>query len=461
MGICPVVLSLKGMRSMKHLRKWMCLLAAAAMLGNVTACGNQTEDVSKPDTTSATEQDDAEPEDYLNEPEEIGDDAPIKEDELIIKGEETTEATTATTEAQTETQTETTAAPQSSETQTTPVQNAATNPPETQAPVQTETPKETPAPETTPAPTEAPVDPENIVAGIADLSKGTCEGEGISFSGNTLNITGEGTYVISGNLPDGMINVNTTLKVKLKLNGVNISNSAGPAIMVTDAKRLTITLIEGTTNTVSGGSVANDGAIYTNDTLEIKGAGTLHVNGTVEHGISSDDDVVIKNGNIHINAVKTGVMANDDITISGGTLQVVGRTNGMKSKGTLHIAGGDIHVTGGPKETKSGLFSMTTFTLTGGNLYVIGCDAAAPDAATSTQNSVTVRLSPSIAGGGSAVISTDGKVLFDARSDMAFNTVFVSTPEIREGMGIHVSANGADCGNFTTTSNMTTITATY
>lgn len=448
---------------MKNMKKWMCLLAVLTMLGNVSACGKQTEELSQPDSTSASQEDDAEPEDYLNEPEETGDDAPIKEDELVIKGEETTPASTTTATAASETQTETATTAQNTETQpaASTVQNVTTDAPATQAPQQTEAPKETPAPQTTPAPTEAPVDPENVVSGICDLSSGNCEGEGISFSGNTLNITGEGTYVISGNLPDGMINVSTKQKVKLKLNGVNISNSTGPAIMVNDAKRLTITLIEGTVNTVSGGSTANDGAICTNDTLEIKGAGTLHVNGTVEHGISSDDDVVIKNGNIHVNAVKTGIMANDDITISGGALKVVGKTNGMKSKGTLHIAGGNIHVTGGPKETKSGLFSMTSFTLTGGSLYVIGCGAAEPDPATSTQNSIAVKLSPSIAGGGSAVISGGGSILFDARSDTAFNTIFVSTPEIREGMEFQVSANGADCGLFTTTANMTSVTATY
>ncbi len=457
---------------MKNLKKWMCLLAVVTMLANVSACGNQSEQISQPDPTSESREDDAEPEDYLNEPEETGDDAPIKEEDLIIRGEETTPAATTTASAA-ETKAESTTTAQTTATQpasTSAVQNAETDTPATQVPKQTDAPAtqfpETQAPatqpvQTTPAPTEAPVDPENVVSGICDLSSKSCEGEGISFNGNTLSITGEGTYVISGNLLDGMIDISTKQKVKLKLNGVNISNSTGPGIMVNDAKRLTITLIEGTINTVSGGSTANDGAICTNDTLEIKGAGTLHVNGTVEHGISSDDDVVIKNGNIHINAVKTGIMANDDITISGGTLNVIGKTNGMKSKGTLHIAGGSIHVTGGPKETKSGLFSMTTFTLTGGSLYVIGCGAAEPDPATSTQNSIAVKFSPSIAGGGSALISSGGSALFDARSDTAFNTIFVSTPDIREGMEFQVYANGTDCGLFTTNLNMTSVTAAY
>ncbi|MBQ8012683.1 MAG: carbohydrate-binding domain-containing protein, partial [Oscillospiraceae bacterium] len=268
-----------------------------------------------------------------------------------------------------------------------------------------------------------------------------------------------GTYIVSGYLGYGMIEVSTTEKVKLKLNGVDITNSTGPAVLVSDAKRLTMTLIEGTVNSLTGGSAAHDGAIFSNDTLEIKGAGTLYVNGTVEHGISSDDDIVVKNGDIYVNAVKTGMMANDDITVSGGTLHVTGGTNGMKSKGTMHIAGGSLWVTGGPKETKSGLYSATTFTVTGGYIYVIGCDASAPDAATSTQCALAVKFVPSLAGGSSACISSGGVALFDAYSDMAYNTVFICSPDIWDGMEFNVSANGVDYGVFNTAGMMTNVTA--
>jgi hypothetical protein len=300
---------------------------------------------------------------------------------------------------------------------------------------------------------------ENTVAGTIHLGSGTFEGEGISISGSTITITGEGTYVLDGAMT-GMVEVNSTQKVKLKLNGVNITNPSGPAILCTDAKRLTITLIEGTSNTLTDGTTNDyDGAICSNDTLEIKGSGTLTVNATNAHGISCDDDIIIKNGNITINAVKTGMMANDDITISGGTLHVTGGTNGVKSKGTLHISGGSLWATGGPKEKKSALYSAGAFTLTGGYVYAVGCGASEPDASTSTQSAISVKFSPSLSAGSTASLSSGGTELLSTSPSGAFHTVFISTPELYDGMNFNVNANGSDLGNFTVSGSMTYVTA--
>lgn len=497
--LCPVFCTImtKGRITMKYRRNWFSLLLALAMAGSLAGCGSEKEELSSETETTAAvqedEEDEASPEDYLKETDDPEDDKPIDLEEIVVGTQETktsetakTSETSQTTGAQTAAQTasatsqtataagsqqqdapaetEAPAADTGSNTASSAAQPAATQPATTQAPTQapTEAPTEPPTEAPTEPPTEIatePIDPEDVVMALIDLNTMTIEGSGAAVNGNVISITETGTYIVSGYLPDGMIEVNTTMKVKLKLNGADITNSTGPAVMVTDAKRLTMTLIEGTVNSLTGGSVANDGAICTNDTLEIKGAGTLYVNGTVEHGISSDDDIVVKNGDIYVNAVKTGMMANDDITVSGGTLHVTGGTNGMKSKGTMHIAGGTLWVTGGPKETKSGLYSATSFTVTGGYIYVIGCDATAPDAATSTQNALAVKFVPSLAGGSSACVSSGGAVLFDAYSDMAYNTVFICSPDIWDGMEFNVSANGADCGVFNTAGMMTTVTA--
>ena len=299
---------------------------------------------------------------------------------------------------------------------------------------------------TDPAPeTDAPAE-ENVVTGVIDFSAGTYEGEGIAFDGVTCTISGEGTYILTGDLT-GMVEVNSLAKVKLKLGGVHITNPSGPAILCTDAKKLTLTLIEGTSNSLTdGASDLYEGCICSNDTLEIKGAGQLQINGTYAHGISSDDDLIIKNGDITVNAVKSGMIANDDITVSGGMLHVTGATNGIKSKGTLHISGGTLFVYGGSREDKSGIYAGAAFTLTGGYLYSIGCGAAQPDPATSTQYAITVRYSPSLAENGSASIVCDGAEFFNETSAYAFNTVFLSTPELYDGMAFNAYANGAEYG---------------
>ncbi len=470
---------------MRLLKNWMCLLTVLALVGSMAACGNKNETVPSESTTEISNAE------LSEEDDDSDDDAPIDMEHLVIKTEESSaensavesreeSADDASEAAENSDSTEgssTSGAEQNSQSSTASQSSGAeqaqnSKPDEstagnnnskpssdskTEQPVSSAAGSSSSVAETQAA-TEAAVEE---VSGIIQLGSSiSYEGSGISIEGNKVLITGEGTYVITGTLPEGMIEVNTTFKVKLKLNGVSVTNSSGPAILVTDAKKLTITLIEGTTNTLTDGtSTAYDGAICTNDTLEIKGAGTLHITANNAHGISSDDDIIVKNGEITINAVKSGMMANDDITISGGTLHVTGGTNGIKSKGTMHISGGTIWSIGGPKENKSALYSAGAFTLTGGSIYAVGCGASEPDAASSTQNAVSVKLTPSLAANSSVGMTLSGKNVFEVASPYAFNTIFVSTPDLTDGSSFNVQANGSDLGSFTVSGGMTSVTA--
>lgn len=424
---------------MEKARRILCLLLAAGLCAALAACGSKQETASETTTeTTAAAADRAADSEDSEEDDDSDDDAPIDLDQVTVKGKETTPAET-----------------------TAPVQTTAAT---TAATDSAGTAKSTSAAKETAAPTEGLTDPapeadapadEKTVAGIIDLGSGSFEGEGISVDGSTIRITGGGTYILSGSR-SGMVEVNTTEKVKLKLNGVNLNNPDGPAILCTDAKRLTLTLIEGTYNELTDGGSAHDGAITSNDTLEIKGAGTLRVNGNVGHGISSDDDIVIKNGDITVNAVKSALMANDDITVSGGYLHATGRTNGVKSKGTVHVSGGVIWAVGGPKETKSALFSGGAFTLTGGCIYAIGCGASEPDGGSSTQRCIVARFQPSLGEGSTAAVYGNGSQLMRESSPYAFNTVFVSTPDIYDGMEFTIQANDEQYGETYTVSGVTT-----
>lgn len=426
---------------MKHARAWLCLIIAAVLSTSFVGCGKEVTEETP--TTTSTEavsvpSDDADD----DEEDEAGDDAPIDEESLIIKGKSTTAPSETVSTAESGAQTAAT----NDGTGTTKATGGAGKTTETKTAAGNAG--------------NASDEEEKVVSGVINLSNGSFEGEGISVNGSTILITGEGTYVLSGS-KTGMVEVNSDKKVKLKLNGVNIQNPSGPAILCTDAKKLTITLIEGTTNTLSdGANTAFDGAICSNDTLEIKGAGTLNVNANNEHGISSDDDLIIKNGTITVNAKKTGLMANDDITISGGTLRVTGATNGIKSKGTLHISGGTIWSIGGPKENKSALYSAGVFSLTGGYVYAIGCGASDPDSGTSTQRAISVKYVPSLAAGGTASLHCGGAQLMRESSPYAFNTIFVSTPDIRDGQAFSVYGNDVEYGSgFVTSGLLTAVSA--
>ena len=65
----------------------------------------------------------------------------------------------------------------------------------------------------------------------------------------------EGYYSVEGSLADGQIIVNTEDKevVRLILNGVDIRNTTGAAINITNAKKTVIILADNTTNTITDG----------------------------------------------------------------------------------------------------------------------------------------------------------------------------------------------------------------
>lgn len=152
--------------------------------------------------------------------------------------------------------------------------------------------------------------------------------ETIELSEGDVVIENEGTYIFSGTLKDGQIyvNVDSEEKVQLVLNGVDITCKESAAIFVENADKVSITLAEGSVNTLSDGGKADttnaDGCIYSKDDLSINGTGTLIVNGNVSNGIDCNNDIKICGGNIEVNAVNNGIKAKQSISIKDGTIKV-------------------------------------------------------------------------------------------------------------------------------------------
>jgi len=112
----------------------------------------------------------------------------------------------------------------------------------------------------------------------------------------SVTITNEGVYNLSGTIKDGSITINTDGNVKLVLNNVTITNSVGAAIYVKNAKNVGIETIEGTINTLEDGTTYTgygeedvNGTIYSKDDLILSGSGTLKVISNYEDAIVSKD----------------------------------------------------------------------------------------------------------------------------------------------------------------------------
>lgn len=284
--------------------------------------------------------------------------------------------------------------------------------------------------------TEAIVKPaKNYTAEITLGVSASAKGDNVTVDGSSVTITGGGTYFIKGSASQGQIIVDTVTEEKLKLilSGVTLSNSSGPAIFINEAKRCTIELENGTVSTLKDGGKdkINDGVIFSNDTLHIKGNGTLNITSGNAHGIASDDDIIIEDGYININSVKSGIFAHDDITVKGGNINIKGGTNGLKSKGTIHIEGGHTVASGGTKEEKSAVYAASGFAYTGGMLISAGNQVTKPSS--SSNPFAIIEVGGSASAGTKATVSLNGKQIETITPPNYFRYIIVLSPELKSG----------------------------
>lgn len=257
-------------------------------------------------------------------------------------------------------------------------------------------------------------------------------GDNVTIEGSNVIITAGGDYLVKGSTDNGQVCVSTATeeKVKVILDGVKIANSTGPAIMIDEAKRCTVELLEGTVSVLRDGAKdkINDGVIFSNDTLRIKGGGELCIYSNNAHGIASDDDVIIEGGTFEINSIKSGIYAHDDITINDGDLTILGGTNGLKSKGTININGGRCVVSGGTKEEKSSIYAGGPFNYTGGYVFAAGNQVSAPT--TSVNPFVIVDLGDSFDAGSAVEMILDATQMISFEPHNNFRCLMMLAPEI-------------------------------
>ena len=221
-----------------------------------------------------------------------------------------------------------------------------------------------------------------------DSDKAEAEGAGVSITGSTVTISKEGTYLVSGTLDNGQIIVDAadTDKVQIVLANTGINCETSAAIYVKSADKVFITLADGTTNKLSGGTEyidtddnTVDGVIFSKEDLTVNGSGSLEVNASFKHGIVSKDTLAVTGGNISVNAVSQCLAGKDEVKILAGTFQLTTSGKAVKSSNEDDTSLGNIYVAGGTFTVNSkddSFHASGTIVIDGGTFTVESGDDA-------------------------------------------------------------------------------------
>lgn len=186
----------------------------------------------------------------------------------------------------------------------------------------------------------------------------------VSVKDNCITISAGGTYRLSGRLTKGQVLVTGSEKVKLYLDGVEITSPSGPALVCTNEKRTILSLAKGSQNTLTdsadnadteiNGCNVSACALFAQDKLTINGSGSLTVTGSSVDGIVCKDDLKLVNGTITVEAAQDGVKGKDCVAMFGADLNVTAGNDGIKStesnddtKGFLQLEQGSATVQAG------------------------------------------------------------------------------------------------------------------
>ena len=222
---------------------------------------------------------------------------------------------------------------------------------------------------------------EAVTVTLSD-SGSTVSGAGAAADDRGVTVSSAGTYIVTGTLSDGRINVSAGEKdkVQLVLRNVSVTCSDGAALVIASADKVFVTLDPGSENSFSDGAERGeddtkaDGAIFSKSDLTVNGSGSLSATGNYKHGIVSKDDLVVTGGNITVKAVKAGLCGKDCVKISGGSIKVDAGSDAIRSdnnenaaKGYVYICGGTLDLTAG----NDGIQAVTLLEATGGEINIV------------------------------------------------------------------------------------------
>ena len=209
------------------------------------------------------------------------------------------------------------------------------------------------------------------------------DGTGCEAEDSCLKIKQAGVYEISGSLSNGSIyvNVDNESEVHLILNGVSVHNETGAALYCKKASKVTVTLAEGSENSLSDGGAyvlaegedEPDATLYAKHDLVLNGTGSLLVESVFTDGIKGKDSLYILEGTYSVTAADDGIVGRDLLYVSGGNITVTSAGDALKSSNDTDGTLGNILIDNGAfslASQKDGIQAENTVTINGGSFTI-------------------------------------------------------------------------------------------
>jgi len=206
------------------------------------------------------------------------------------------------------------------------------------------------------------------------------KGSGAAYQNGKVKITKAGTYVLSGELTDGQIEIDAEKEavVHIVLNGVKVTSSASAAFYATkNAKKVIVTLAPGTVNELADAKEYTyentddeepDAALFVKNDLTFNGSGTLKITAN-SRAIHTKDSLVILGGSYEISSADDCFNGKDSISVEGGlfdlTVTDTKTGKGMTSRGDVKLYGGAMNI----EDCNEGLEGLTV-QIYAGNFYI-------------------------------------------------------------------------------------------
>ena len=275
------------------------------------------------------------------------------------------------------------------------------------------------------------------------------DGAGAVADGTTVTITAGGTYVLTGQMSAGQVVVNADgEKVQLVLDGVSVTSTDSAAILVRAAKKVWLTLADGTQNKIAtSGSFAEDdeysidGAVWCKSDLTINGTGALTVSSAEGHGIVCKDELALVSGDVEVEAARHAVQAQDAACVVAGTWSLTAGTDGIHcgddddaEKGSVLIVGGTVSI----DAASDGVDAANVLEVDGGEITVSAGDDGLHSERALQVDGGTVTVTKSYEGLEGSTVTVNGGVIDVTSSDDGVNAAGDPTGDS--------SAEAADAG---------------